>query len=131
MCTTVYFYFFICYSMLTTKNLVSIHHYTVDPFTHFPLPPPLPLWKPLLCSLYLCVCFGLVCSFILFFCLFICFLYSTYEWNHLVFLLTFKHFTLSDCAMSLKKQGGESGLYSYSYNTTYSTAIWLELFSFN
>ena len=46
MCTTLCFYFCVTYSMLTTKNLVSIHHHTVDPFYPFhpPPPPPLPLW---------------------------------------------------------------------------------------
>ena len=38
MCTTLYFYFCIAYSMLTTKNLVSIHHHTVNPF--YPFHPP-------------------------------------------------------------------------------------------
>ena len=37
MCTTLYFDFCIHYSMLITKNLVSIHHRTVDHFTYFTL----------------------------------------------------------------------------------------------
>ena len=73
MCT-IYFNSCILYSMVTPKNLVSIHHHT-----HFTLPPP-PLLVTTTLLLYLCVCFCLVWFVYLF-----CFLYSTYEWNHIVF----------------------------------------------
>ena len=78
LCTTFYFYFCIPYNLLT-KNLVSTHHYTVS-------------WSYLLISsspvstTVLHVCFCLVCSFILF-CLLIRFLYFTYKWNPVVFVL--------------------------------------------
>ena len=41
LCTTLYLHFCIPYSMLTIKNLVSIHHHTIEPFYsfHFPIPP--------------------------------------------------------------------------------------------
>ena len=39
MCTTLHFYFCICYGVLTSKSLVSIHHHTVDPL--YPFHPPL------------------------------------------------------------------------------------------
>ena len=44
-CTTLYFYSCIPYSVPTTKNLVSIHHHTVDPLYpfHHPCPTPPPL----------------------------------------------------------------------------------------
>ena len=35
MCTTLYFYFCVPYSLPTTKNLVSVHHHAVDPFYPF------------------------------------------------------------------------------------------------
>ena len=35
MCTTLYFYFCVHYSVLTTTNLVSIRHHTVDSFNSF------------------------------------------------------------------------------------------------
>ena len=66
MCTTLYFYFCIHYSVLTTKNFVSIHHHKVDPL--YPLHPPLipsPLVATALFSVSTCLfLFGLVCSFI-------------------------------------------------------------------
>ena len=65
---TLYFYFCIHYSVLTTKNLVSIHRHTVDS----PLPiSPSPMLTPTLFSVSTCLfLFGLICSFIL---LFACF----------------------------------------------------------
>lgn len=76
MCT-LYFYFCILYSMLSTKSLVSICHYTVGPlypFLPFLLTPFLLVTTTLFpVSVNL---FGLVCSFIYLF------LYSMYEWNH-------------------------------------------------
>ena len=70
MCTTSYFYFCVHYSVLTTKNLVSICRCTVDPLYPFhpsPIPTPSPLVTTTLFSVstYL-VLFDLVCSFILF-----------------------------------------------------------------
>ena len=35
-------YWSFSFSVLTTNNLLSIHHYTVAPFTHFTLPYPFP-----------------------------------------------------------------------------------------
>ena len=74
--------------MLTTKNLFSIPHYTFDPlYLFFPSPTatPSPLVTTTLFSVSTCLfLFGLVCSFVLF--LFISFLCSTYEWNHMVFV---------------------------------------------
>ena len=65
---TFYFYFCVHYNMLTTKYLVSIHHYVADSFYLLPFSPTPPLWWPLLCSWCLCVCFLFVC---LFMCVFI------------------------------------------------------------
>ena len=81
MCTMLYFYFCIHYSMLTTKNLVSICHHTVDSLYPFhPTPQPLPYGN------HYCV-LGIY-MFVLF--LFI-YLFSTYEWNRIVFV--FLHMT--------------------------------------
>ena len=44
MCATLYLYFYMTYSMLTTKNLLSIHLYTIDPLYVFAHPPTLPFW---------------------------------------------------------------------------------------
>ena len=64
MCKTLYFYFCIPYSVLTTKNLVSIHHRTVEALYPFcPLPYPVPSGN--YCSV-LCICV-FVCFWILFY----------------------------------------------------------------
>ena len=39
MCTALYFYFCMPYGVLTTKNLVSICHHIVIPFTQLALHP--------------------------------------------------------------------------------------------
>ena len=41
MCTTLYFYFCVYYSVLTPKNLISICHHTVGPLSISPSPPTL------------------------------------------------------------------------------------------
>ena len=86
MCTTLYFHFWIAYNMLTTKNLVSIYHQTVDPFTILPCPAH-PFTSGNHCSvpciyMFVFVWFGLF----IYFGFFICILYSTYEWNHILFV---------------------------------------------
>ena len=87
MCTKLYFYFCILYSVFTTKNLVSVCHHTVDPFYPFCLP--FPQVTTTLFSLYLCVYFYLVFSFILFVGA-----YIPHEGNHMVFVfLRLTYFT--------------------------------------
>ena len=79
MCTTFYFYFCVPYSMLTTKNLVSICHQLM-PFIYFTLP---------LCPFPSDDHYSVLCISVFLFCLFIyfaLFMYSTYEWNHTVFV---------------------------------------------
>ena len=73
MCTTLYFYFCMHYSVLSTKNLVSIWHHV--PFTHFAFPPsplPIPLLQALLYSQYL--------VFVWFGCVFILFVFIFHKW---------------------------------------------------
>ena len=69
MCITLYFYFIILYSILTARNLASIHDYTVNPLYPFHSPPTVPssLETTALISVstYLCL-FGLISSLILF-----------------------------------------------------------------
>ena len=52
MCLTFYFDFCTHYTMFIIKSLLSIHHHIVDPLYLLHPPPTLPLWYPLLCSLY-------------------------------------------------------------------------------
>ena len=84
-----YFCFCIYYSVLTTKNLVSMFHHEVDLFNTFH-PTPLPSG-----NYYFVLCiyaFGLVYSFIL--CLgffWICFLYFTHERKHRHMVFFFLH----------------------------------------
>ena len=70
MCTTLYFFFCIHYTVFTTKNL---HQHTVDPI--YPFCPPLhpfPSGTSTLFSVSMCLLlFGLFCSFILVFCFYI------------------------------------------------------------
>ena len=65
MCTTLYFDSCVCYSMLNSKSLVSIHQHT-DPLYPFCLPsyPSSSLVTTTLFSVSMCsFLFGLVCSF--------------------------------------------------------------------
>ena len=71
----------VSYGMLTTKNLVSVHHHTNKPFYQFCSPLPSCNHSSVSVSLLL---FGLVYSFIL--SLYVCVLYSRCEWNHTVFV---------------------------------------------
>ena len=94
MCTTLYFYFYVDYSVLRTKNLVFIHHHTVYPLYPFLLPAcpyPYPLVKLLLCSLYQHVYFCLVCFIHLFwfFCLFFIFHIGVKSYSVFVWLISF------------------------------------------
>ena len=58
MCTTLYFYFCIPYSMVTTKNLASIHHHTVDPLYPFcSAPSPLIITTPVCIYVFVFVWF--------------------------------------------------------------------------
>ena len=74
MCTKLCFYFCIHYSMLTTKNLVSILHHTVDPLYPFHPPPQPPFpsgnhYSVLCIYMFVDVWFGLIIYFGL--CLFV------------------------------------------------------------
>ena len=92
----------VSHGMLTTKNLVSIHHHAHKPF--YPFCSPLPSCNhSLSLSLFL---FGLVYSFILSFtCMFACLVYSRCEWNHIVFI--FLHLNYFYYAYyTLKESGG-------------------------
>ena len=64
---TLYFYFCILYSMLTTKSLVSIRHHTVDLLTHFSFPHqhtfPSGIYYSFLC-IYIFVWLGLFIYFV-------------------------------------------------------------------
>ena len=84
MYTTLYFYFCIHCSVFIIKNLVSIHHHTVDPLYLFH---PSPALSPLVITTQISVskCFCLA-WFVCLFCLF-----SIFEWNHMVFV--FLHMT--------------------------------------
>ena len=86
-CTVIYFDLCITCSMLTTQNLVSICHHTLDP--HYPFHPPPPAFSipvPLLFPLYLCFCFWLVWFDHLFWFWFASLsVYNMSEWNHMVF----------------------------------------------
>ena len=66
--------------VLTTKNLVSIPHHTVDPLYpfHFPHLNPSHLAIAILFSVSTCL-------FLFSLFTFICFFYFIYEWNHTVF----------------------------------------------
>jgi len=62
---TLYFCLCICYSVLITKSLFSIHHHTVDPLCLFYLS--FPGTSTLILCIYMSVfLFSLVCSLILF-----------------------------------------------------------------
>ena len=79
------------YGVLTTKNFISICHHTLDPLFHFSLPSPStpsPVITTVGFSVSMCLfLFGL-------FIYFACFLYSTYESNHMVFVfLCMTYFT--------------------------------------
>ena len=72
MCATLYFYFYIPYSVLISQNLVSIHCPTVDPLYPFHLPPylfPSGNHFSVLC-VYVSTCLFLFALFI-YFCLFV------------------------------------------------------------
>ena len=73
-CTTLYFYFCIHYSILTTKKLVSIHHHTVDLLYPFhPPPSSFPSGNP---YSVLCICvfvFVWLTDSLIDFCLFVIF----------------------------------------------------------
>ena len=64
--TTLYFYFWMHTSMLTTKNLFPIYHYSLGPLS----PVCIPSFGNHYCVPYIHVCFVLVYSFI-FYCLFV------------------------------------------------------------
>ena len=70
MCTTLCFLLLYILSMLATKNLVSIHHHTVDPLYPFcPHPHPSPSGNH----------YSVLCIYAFVFVLFDFFLYATYE----------------------------------------------------
>lgn len=79
-------YFDFYYSVLTSKTSVSILHYTLVTTGPFCLPQ-CSLWQ-LLYSLYLSVCYYFICCVHLFNDLYTHthILYSTPEWNHMVFV---------------------------------------------
>ena len=69
------------FPILYMKSLWLIYFITgslclLIPFTYFAHRPP--AQQPPVCSLYLWICFCFVCLF--------CFLYSTYKWDHVVFV---------------------------------------------
>ena len=68
------------YPLLTTKNVVCIDHHIVDLLYPFPFSSPT---APVVISTLFCLCF---CLSWFIYCLFISFLYYTYEWNHMVFV---------------------------------------------
>ena len=95
-----YFYFYIHDCVITTKNLVSVHHHTNKPFYQFCSPLPSCNHSSVSVSLLL---FGLVYSFIL--SLYVCVLYSRCELNHTVFV--FFHLNYFYYAYyTLKESGG-------------------------
>lgn len=71
-CTT---YFYFVYTIVFSQQKAGFLSISVQ-LTPVPISlssTPFPLRWPLLCSLYLCVCFGLVCYFILFYlCMLVC-----------------------------------------------------------
>ena len=72
MFTTLYFYFCVLYSVLITKNLVSICHHSADPFTAPPQTPSGIHYSILYIYVFVVIWFGNL------FCLFLCFLYFTW-----------------------------------------------------
>ena len=90
MCTTLYFHFCIPCSVLTTKNLVSICHRVCSLLPISPCPRSIPSGNH---YFVLCICMFVFVWFVHLFC-FCLFLYSTNEWDHMVFVfLCLTYFT--------------------------------------
>ena len=110
MCTTLCFYFCIHYSMLTSKNLVSISYHTVDSLYLFH-PPPYPFpsgnhYYVLCVYVFVFVWFGLFIYFVLF-CLFVCFLF----FYKFIYLFIFAVLGLRFCVRAFSSCGERGPLF--------------------